>query len=57
MIALSIALGTVRFVREWGYSLPGTDGMVLSVSHDGRWVYYARLDSSGANIMIAESVR
>jgi len=55
--ALSIASGTVRFVRDWGHSLAGMDGMILSVSHDGRWVYYARLDSSGANIMIAESVR
>ena len=55
--AVSIASGRVRFVSDWGDSYAGADGMVLSVSRDGKWVYYPRLDSSGANVMVAESVR
>jgi eukaryotic-like serine/threonine-protein kinase len=55
--AVSIASGRVRFVSEWGESYAGADGMVLSVSRDGKWVYYPRLDSAGANIMVAESAR
>jgi hypothetical protein len=55
--AVSIASGHVRFVSDWGDSYAGADGMVLSVSRDGKWVYYPRLDSSGANVMVAESVR
>lgn len=55
--ALSIASGRIRFVSEWGDSYADSDGMVLSVSHDGKWVYYPRLDSAGANIMVAESVK
>jgi eukaryotic-like serine/threonine-protein kinase len=55
--AVSIASGRVRFVSDWGESYAGADGMVLSVSRDGKWVYYPRLDSAGANIMVAESVR
>lgn len=55
--AVSIASGRIRFVSEWGDSYADADGMVLSVSHDGKWVYYPRLDSAGANVMVAESVR
>ncbi|HMJ63458.1 MAG TPA: protein kinase, partial [Bryobacteraceae bacterium] len=55
--AVSIASGRVRFVSDWGDSYAGADGMVLSISRDGKWVYYPRLDSSGANVMVAESVR
>jgi hypothetical protein len=31
--------------------------MDLLASRDGKWVYYPRLDSAGANIMVAESAR
>lgn len=55
--ALSITSGRVRSVRDWGDAYADSDGMILSVSHDGKWVYYPRLDSAGANIIVAESVR
>lgn len=53
--AVSIATGRIRFVNELGDSYADADGMVLSASRDGKWVYYPRLDSAGANIMVAES--
>ncbi|HEX4166980.1 MAG TPA: protein kinase [Bryobacteraceae bacterium] len=55
--ALGIASGRVRYVREWGDAYIGTDGMVLSVSRDGKWVYYPRLDSAGANIIVAKTAK
>jgi hypothetical protein len=55
--ALSIASNRLRFVSDWGESYADADGMGLSVSHDGQWLFYPRLDSAGANIMIAEDGR
>ena len=55
--AVSIASGRLRFISEWGDSYADADGMVLSLSRDGKWIYYPHLDSSGANVMIAESLR
>lgn len=55
--ALSIASNVIRFVSERGDAYADADGMGLSVSHDGKWVYYPRVDSAGANIVVAESVQ
>lgn len=55
--AVSVASNRLRFVSDWGDSYADADGMGLSVSHDGKWLFYPRLDSAEANIMIAESGR
>jgi len=55
--ALSIMSSRIRFLRDLGDAYVSTDGMVLSVSSDGKWVYYPRLDSAGTNVIVAESVR
>ena len=55
--ALSIASGRVRFVGELGDSYADSDGMAISVSRDGKWVYYPRLDAWSSNVVVAESAR
>lgn len=55
--ALSIASGRLRFVGELGDSYADSDGMAISVSRDGKWVYYPRLDAWSSNVVIAESAR
>lgn len=54
---MSLASRKIGFVSEWGDSYAGGEGMVLSTSRDGNWVYYTHLDYSGANVMVADSVR
>lgn len=54
---MSIASGSIGLVREWGDVYAAGEGMVLSVSRDGKWVYYTHLDSAGANVVIADSVQ
>jgi hypothetical protein len=41
--ALSIADRPVRFIGELGDSHADSDGMRISVSRDGNWMYYPRL--------------
>ena len=55
--ALSIASGRVRYIGELGDFYTNSDGMEISVSRDGKWVYYPRLDSWSSNVVVAENVQ